>query len=123
MSDILHVNVETLSDSLDRASKMMQSLTSGNEVEAYHGIGFKQVSNMLSLFTPKRWALVEALRSSGAMKINTLAKHLKRDYKNVHTDVSLLMEWGIIQKNEDGLIFVPYDEFVFDVKLSSRKAA
>jgi|GEM_PF-5509654 len=38
------------------------------------------------------------------MSIYALAKHLKRDYKNVHTDVKVLSELEIIQEPEDGKI-------------------
>jgi predicted transcriptional regulator len=48
---------------------------------------------------------------------------LKRNYKNVHTDVSTLIEWGIVQKNDKNRVYVPYSELIFDVKLTSRKAA
>ncbi|NCB43487.1 MAG: hypothetical protein EOM59_12845 [Clostridia bacterium] len=120
---MLQVNVESLADGLDRAVKVMESLEQGQKVEKQESIGFSNVANMLALFTPKRWELIETLSSSEGMSINALANLLKRNYKNVHTDVSALIEWGILQKNEKNRVFVPYSEFVFDVKLSSRKTA
>lgn len=122
-NNVLQVNVESLADGLDRAVKVMESLEQGQKVEKQESIGFSNVANMLALFTPKRWELIETLSSSEGMSINALANLLKRNYKNVHTDVSALIEWGILQKNEKNRVFVPYSEFVFDVKLSSRKTA
>ena len=123
MNTLLHINVESLRDSLDRAAQTMEAIEKGTTVEKYNGINFSEVGQMLSVFTPKRWELIEALRNHGYMSIRALATLLKRDYKNVHSDVSALMTWGVIEKNDDALIFVPHDELIFDVKLPRKKAA
>jgi predicted transcriptional regulator len=123
MSTVLHVNVESLASSLKRAASVMEALEQGKKVKRQEGIGFANVASMLSLFTPKRWELIEALKSSGAMSVYALAKMLKRNYKNVHTDVGALIEWDILKKNESNLVYVPYSELVFDVKLPEKKAA
>jgi predicted transcriptional regulator len=120
---VLQVNVESLADGLDRAVKIMEALEQGKQVEKQESISFLNVSSMLSVFTPKRWELIETLRSSEAMSINALANLLKRNYKNVHTDVSVLIEWGILKLDDKGFVYVPYSEFVFDVKLPIKKAA
>jgi predicted transcriptional regulator len=123
MSDVLQVNVESLADGLDRAVKVMETLEQGQKVEKQESIGFVNVTSMLALFTPKRWELIETLRNSEGMSINALANLLKRNYKNVHTDVSTLIEWGIVQKNDKNRVYVPYSELIFDVKLPSKKSA
>lgn len=123
MSDILHVNVESLASSLDRAAKVMEALEQGKKVKQQEGIGFANVASMLSLFTPKRWELIEVLRSSEAMTVKALATILNRNYKNVHTDVAALIEWGVLKRNDKNLVYVPYNELVFDVKLPVKKAA
>ena len=123
MSDILYVNIESLASSLERAAKVMEALEQGKKVKQQEGIGFANVASMLSLFTPKRWELIELLRSSEAMSVKALATILNRNYKNVHTDVAALIEWGVLKKNESNLVYVPYNELVFDVKLPEKKAA
>jgi predicted transcriptional regulator len=67
--------------------------------------------------------LIGALREGGAMTVAELARHLKRDYKNVYTDCGRLIEWLAIEKDENGLVFAPYDEIVVDMKLPDRRAA
>ncbi len=119
----MRVNVESLADGLDRAVKVMEALEQGKTVEKQESIGFANVTSMLALFTPKRWELIETLRNSEGMSINALANLLKRNYKNVHTDVSALIEWGIVHKNDKNRVYVPYSELIFDVKLTSKKAA
>ena len=123
MNSVLHINVESLASSLERAANVMQALEQGKKVKAQESIGFANVAGMLSLFTPKRWALIETLKSTGAMSIYALAKRLHRNYKNVHTDVSTLMAWGVLKKDENNLVYVPYSELVFDVKLPEKQAA
>ncbi len=123
MSTILHVNVESLASSLDRAAKVMEALEHGKKVKQQEGIGFTNVASMLSLFTPKRWELIEVLRSSDAMSVKALATILNRNYKNVHTDVAALIEWGVLKRNDKNWVYVPYSELLFDIKLPTKKAA
>ena len=101
----------------------MEQLSLGEEPAPYYGVGFKNVSQMLSVFTEKRWDLLAALRENGPASIAELARIVKRDYKNVHNDVERLMEWLAIEKNEQGKIFTPYSEIIVDVHLSRQKAA
>ena len=74
-----------------------------------------------NVFTPKRWELVEALKSSGPLTIYALAKHLDRHYRNVHKDVTALMQWTVIEKNDAGRVFVPWSEI--DVRWPLLKRA
>ena len=123
-NNILKINVGAdVKSTLTLAQQAMESLSVGEEVTPYYGVGFKNVSQMLSVFTEKRWDLLAALRENGPTSIAELARVVKRDYKNVHNDVERLMEWMAIEKNEQGKIFTPYDEIIVDVKLPRQKAA
>ena len=44
------------------------------------------------------------------MTIYALAKQLNRHYANVHKDVKALIEWLVIEKDENNKIFVHWDE-------------
>ena len=74
------------------------------------------------VFTPKRWELVETLKTAGPMSIYALAKHLNRHYRNVHKDVSILVEWPVIDKDESGKVYVPLDETDFRMALTKQAA-
>lgn len=41
------------------------------------------------------------------MTIYALAKRLSRHYRNVHRDVTALIEWMVIEKDESGKVLVP----------------
>jgi len=51
-----------------------------------------------------------------------LAKALDRDYSNVHQDVKLLYQLGLMQKDEkDDKFSVPWDVIVTEITLSVAK--
>ncbi len=122
--NILTIKVGTgIQSSLALAQQMMECLELGEEPSPYFGVGFKDMSQMLSIFTPKRWELLATLREQGAMNIAELARVLQRDYKNVHNDVERLMEWLAIERDAQGKVFTPYAEIVVDVHLPQQRAA
>jgi predicted transcriptional regulator len=121
---ILKINVGAdVKSTLTLAQQAMEQLSVGEEPAPYYGVGFKNVSQMLSVFTEKRWDLLAALRENGPSNIAELSRIVKRDYKNVHNDVERLMEWLAIEKNDQGKIFTPYSEIIVDVHLPQYKAA
>ena len=123
-NSVLHLTVgEPVSASLVRAAAAMKTARQGKPMQPYFGVGFDDVGELFSVFTPKRWELIGVLREGGAMTVAELARQLKRDYKNVHSDCERLIEWMAIEKNENGLVCAPYDEIVVDMKLPDRRAA
>jgi len=121
---ILHLTVgEPMEASLARVTAAMKAAKQGKRIKPYFGVGFNEVGELFSVFTPKRWELIGALRESGATTVAELARRLKRDYKNVHNDCERLIEWMAIEKDENGLVFAPYSEIVVDMKLPDSRAA
>ena len=72
---------------------------------------------LISVLTPRRLELMKVLRQQGLLSIRALSKQLKRDYKNVHTDVISLEKVGLVQRSEEGLLLVPWDVIDAHVKL------
>ena len=101
---------EPIEKSLAGFGEALQAARSGREAEPYFGIGFETMAQFGEVFTPKRWELVEALKAAGPLSIYALAKRLGRHYRNVHNDVTALIECLVIEKDEAGRIFVPWDE-------------
>lgn len=121
---VLHLTVgEPMQASFARASTAMKAARQGKSVPPYFGVGFDDVGELFSVFTPKRWELIGVLREGGAMTVAELARQLKCDYKNVYNDCERLIGWMAIKKDENGLVFAPYDEIVVDMKLPDRRAA
>ena len=121
---ILNVKVgEPLESTLARATGTMEALERGEAPLPYFGVGFSDVGQLVAVFTPRRWDLLAALREVGPMTVAELARHLKRDYKNVHGDVEKLAAWQAVEKDDKGRVFAPYSEIVVDVRLPQRRAA
>jgi predicted transcriptional regulator len=74
----------------------------------YH-LGFESARALFSELTPARLDLLDTLRRIGSSSIYALAKTADRNYSNVHTDVSRLLELGLIERAEDGMVFVPFE--------------
>ncbi len=123
-NSVLHLTVgEPIEASFSRAAAAMKTARRGKPAKPFFAVGFSEVGEMFSVFTPKRWELLGELRQSGAIGISELARRLKRDYKNVHLDCERLIEWMAIEKDENGLVFAPYSEIVVDLKMPDKRAA
>ena len=119
---VLEVRVgEPVKTSLARFGRTLSAAKARQKVKPYFGIGFRTMAQFGKVFTPKRWELVESLKSSGPLTIYALAKHLERHYRNVHKDVTALIEWTVIEKDDTGRVFVPWDEI--DVRWPLLKKA
>lgn len=121
--NILHIEIQPARIALERFGAALEGARAGQPVAPYHGVGFETMAQLGAVFTPERWELVEALKATGPLTIDALAKHLGRHYRNVYQDVTVLMEWMVIDQEEDGdgRVFVPWDEI--DVRwLLTRRA-
>ena len=118
---ILNVGISSPGESLAHFAKVWKAAAGGKKVKPYNGIGFESIAQFAAALTPQRWLLINALKSIGPSSIYALAKKLERHYKNVHTDVTALVQLGIIEKDAEGKVFVPWDEI--DVNMPLARAA
>jgi predicted transcriptional regulator len=80
----------------------------GKSVQAEYKLNFENLETLLKTLTRGRWVLLKTLHKIGPMSIRGLANELSRDYKNVHTDVRLLENLGLIDRTENNEIEVPW---------------
>ncbi len=78
---------------------------------------FSSSTQLFSVFTPKRWELIERLQKIGPSSVRGLARALGRDVRRVHDDTMVMVEWGIVERNEAGKVFVPFDVIHIDFDL------
>lgn len=45
-----------------------------------------------------------------------------RDFKGVHTDITALIRIGLIDRDESGKVFLPFDELHIDISLHAHAA-
>ena len=72
-------------------------------------LSFESARSLFADLTPARLDLLDTLRKVGPCSVYALAKAAERNYSNVHTDVSRLVELGLIERNDDSAVSVPYD--------------
>ena len=80
-------------------------------------ISFATPELLFRLMTAKRWELIRALAGAGPLTIREVARRVDRDVKAVHGDVHALLNAGVLQKTEDGLVVFPFDAIRVDVML------
>jgi predicted transcriptional regulator len=79
---------------------------------------FSSPAQLFSVISPKRWQLIERLQHLGPSTVRGLARALDRDVKRVHDDVMAMIDWGLVERNDDALVHVPYSVIhaAFDLK-------
>jgi predicted transcriptional regulator len=106
-------------DALDRFEAAWH-LASGRVAPAPLAVlSFADLPLLMKNLTPARWDLLKRLKVAGPATIFALAKLLERDYKNVHTDVSRLLELNLLEKAQDGKVSVSWQAVRAELRLSA----
>jgi predicted transcriptional regulator len=115
----VEISVGSLSGALDRFEQAWRRGAAGRVRAAEVRLTFESLPLLLRNLTPARWHLLEALKKAGPISINELARLLGRNYKNVHTDVTRLVELGLIQRGSDQRVAVAWDVISAEMKLAA----
>ena len=70
--------------------------------KGYEVISVNSWETLGRLFSPPRLQLLAAIPLLKPTSIAALAKSLKKDFKNVHSDVRFLADLGLIELKEEG---------------------
>ena len=81
-------------------------------------ISFASAELLFRILTAKRWQLLCDDRG-GSVDNPEAARRVNRDVKAVHSDVHTLLNAGILQKTDAGLIVFPFAAIRVDVMLSA----
>lgn len=71
-------------------------------------ISFESAAALFRLLTPARWNVLSALQVRGNSGLRELARHMGRDPSSLLRDVNALIERGLIEKDAEGRLFVPF---------------
>jgi predicted transcriptional regulator len=115
----IEVTVGDLLGALDRFEQAWQHGVAGTSRGGEVRLTFDNLLVLLKNLTPVRWKLLEAVKRSGPMSINELARLLGRNYKNVHTDVTRLVALGLIERAPNQRIAVAWDTITAEMKLAA----
>jgi predicted transcriptional regulator len=61
------------------------------------------------VLTAKRWELLKVLCGAGPVSIREASRRVERDVKAVHSDITALLNAGVIDRVEGGGIVFPYE--------------
>lgn len=120
MQKILELRVGPPRDALDRFEAAWNRLAEGRKPAPLRILTLEDLPSLVRTLSPARWALVENLKKEGPASIYELAKRLRRNYKNVHTDVRQLASLGLLQKDARGRIEVGWDAVRAELRLGSE---
>ena len=116
---VLNIHIESETDFFERAVIAAKQIDAGSPILSPEHLSFTTYEQFTSALSDKRMELLSALKGLGPSSIRALSKRVARDYKSVHGDVGRLMELGLIEKREDGLIDAPYDKIVSEIRLKA----
>ena len=119
MPKTLYVGVSAQADALDRFEAAWHLASGRTPPAALAVLSFADLPLLMKSLTPARWNLLKQLKIDGPTSVFALAKHLRRDYKNVHTDVARLVELKLIEKTENSLVRVGWDAVRAELRLSA----
>ena len=95
------LEVSAPAEALAAAARAMES----GKAEKEARISFATPELLWQVLTAKRWELLKALCGAGTISIRETARRVGRDVKAVHGDVKALLDAGVLDRSEGGILF------------------
>ncbi len=107
-----------------RAMAVAAAFDAGEPVASadYH-LSFATADQLFAALTPARLTLVDALKRAGGARESELPKRIGRDEAEVASDLAALIDLGLVVRDGDGSVRVPWSEVQLHFSLSGRVAA
>lgn len=80
---------------------MAAAVMRGEKVRPKEVISFANIEVFRRFFTENRLNLLKVIKKEKPESIYTLAKLVKRDFKNVHQDLQILKDFGLVELTKD----------------------
>jgi predicted transcriptional regulator len=113
----IHIGVEHADRGYTRFIETWHKAEAGGPDQAEVHPNFEDFAMLVAVLTPKRLELMTTSRQHGPLSVRALAKHLERDYKNVHADISALEDVDLVQRTEKKLLVAPWDVIDAHIRL------
>jgi predicted transcriptional regulator len=101
--------------SVEDTKRQMEAAFRGERQGAF--ISFASVELLWKVLTAKRWEILRAMTGQGELSVREVARRVGRDVKAVHGDVMALIQAGVLDRGDGGVVF-PYDAVHVDFTLS-----
>ncbi|MDI1259418.1 DNA-binding protein [Aquabacterium sp.] len=109
------LEVRSLSETLADASRAMR--TGKGDAEAR--IGFASPELLWQVLSAKRWELLKAMCGAGPISIREASRRVSRDVKAVHSDVTALLDAGVLSRSASGQVEFPFDSVKVEFMLKA----
>lgn len=110
--NIVTLGVSSIDDVKERLAAAFRDEPQGQR------ISFASVDLLWKVISPKRWDIIRAMTGQGPLAIREVARRLGRDVKGVHGDILALINAGVVDRTENGVVF-PYDAVHVDFMLKA----
>jgi predicted transcriptional regulator len=117
----LKVGFRPLKEGLQEFGGTLKDLQTGKTLSKRGGVYFVSVEAMRRMLTPSRLTLLHLIRTRHPRSIAALAKLIRRDFKNVHADLKLLADIGLVHLESGAHMrnsitsTVPYERIQFEI--------
>ncbi|HLX04761.1 MAG TPA: ArsR family transcriptional regulator [Candidatus Binatus sp.] len=125
----LNIGVRASAERTKALREAIRRVARGDRASHDASLYFETVAELRKILTEKRLELLLAIARHRPASVNELAGLLKRDYKNVSTDIAMLERLGLVKLNAKGgkgraqTPTVPYDEIQVTIDLRQPRAA
>jgi len=117
----LSIGIRSLDEVMEDFARAAKALQMGENVAKREGLYFTDLRAFRRAITDQRLAVLRAIKSRSPGSVYELAKHVKRDVKNVSADLAILEELGLVElkktKTPRGKVkpLVAYDSINLDI--------
>ncbi|HBA88690.1 MAG TPA: hypothetical protein DCZ75_12135 [Geobacter sp.] len=115
----IEIGIRSLDDALENFIQTGEAIERGETVEKQaSGVYFTDLDAFRKVLTQKRLELLHVIRKDKPSSIHQLARLVRRDIKNVSTDVKYLSQVGLVElKEKNNCLFptVNYERIKLDI--------
>ena len=120
----VRVGIKDFKTALNEFVEIGKAVEEGKPVKKEKGVYFTSIEAFRKAITPKRLALLKAIKTEKPSSVRQLSKIAERDVKNVSTDIKFLEQVGLvdIKRNDEAekeiTPSVSYDKILFEIAVS-----
>ncbi len=115
----LTVKVSSFDEALTSFKNTWEKVEAGEKfAEPIEIVGFENAALLMKTLTPRRLELLQKLHTIGASSVRALAKELARDYSNVHQDIKILSQGGLLLQDKKGRYSVPWNKIITEIPMT-----
>ncbi len=117
----LVIGIKSVDEVMMDFAQAAKALERGDMVREKKGLYFTDLKAFRRAMTDQRLAILRAVRASHPASVYELAKIVKRDVKNVSSDLAILEELGLVELKKTKTLrnkvkpTVPYDTIKLDI--------